>query len=87
MSYLKKNCISSGLSRPSSLRKGDLFSREGQRTGNKRPGQETEDEEEGEGTREGEGVFVPEGYKGLPRNREERHENGWFIKAKGEAPC
>ena len=43
----------------------------GQREGNKRQRQEMEDEEEGEGKiGDWEGVFVPEGDKRLPLNRE-----------------
>jgi hypothetical protein len=48
------------------LSTGDLFGPERQRTWNKRQRQEIEDVGEGEANkREGDGVFVPEGNKGL----------------------
>jgi hypothetical protein len=54
----------SGLPRPRSQQKGDLFAPEGQRTGNKRQRQEIEDEGEGGRNKaEGGGAFVPEGQR------------------------
>lgn len=75
---IERTCVSTGCTKTTFSHKRDLFTLEGQRTGNKRQRQEVEDEGEGEGnTGEGEGYLCPHRVKGdkrLPLNGEEAEE-------------
>ena len=73
--------------RPSSQRK-DLFAPEGQRVGNKRQIQKTENERVGERNKGEKKKYFPQRDKGLPLDKEETDIAHWQIEVyKGKNPC